>query len=140
MGAIFECRSGGVDDRKEFAPWADRPAVLLGHRRDDLTQVVQIVYHPRGEELAERHLPEGGMDTPSPQVLDLDQCIQRLEIRGPHGGEPTKKIAELPVPEESESRFSVDGLEDAFRAVLRMILVRSIQSHSSMWVRCPTTW
>jgi hypothetical protein len=109
--------SGRVDDWKELAPGTDRLGVLLGHRLDDLPQVVQIVHYPRGEELAERHLPKGGMDTLSPQVLDIDQRIQRLEIRGPHGRESGQKIAELPVPEADEPRFSIDGLEDAFRAV-----------------------
>ena len=56
--------SGRIDDGKELAPRADRLGVLLGHRLDDLTEVIQIVHHPRGEELAERHLPKGGMETP----------------------------------------------------------------------------
>src|SRR5260370_10278149 len=81
-----------IDDGKELAPRAHRLRVLLGHRIDDLTEVVEIVPHPRGEELPERHFPKGGMEAPSLQASDS------------------------------------------------ITLVRSIQSHSSTWMRCPTTW
>src|SRR5205807_5698421 len=107
-----------VDDGKELAPRANCLRVLLGHRLDDLTEVVEIVDHPRGEELPERHLPKGGMETPSLQVFRCDERAEGLEIRGPYGCEPVQKIAKLPAPESGEPSLPVDRPEEVFRAVL----------------------
>src|SRR5262249_5888860 len=50
--------SGRVDDREELAPGADGLAVLLGHRLHDLTEVIQVVSDPGGQQLTEGHLSE----------------------------------------------------------------------------------
>jgi len=39
-------------------PGADGLTILLGHYAGYLSQVSQVVYYPRGEELAQRHPPE----------------------------------------------------------------------------------
>ena len=70
-----------VDDGKELAPRANCLRVLLGHRLDDLTEVVEIVHHPRGEALPEGHFPKGGMQAPSLQVFRFYELAEAPDSR-----------------------------------------------------------
>lgn len=55
-------RSGRLQDREVLTPGANRFAVLLRHRLDQLAEVVQVVHRPGGQELGQAHRPERRVD------------------------------------------------------------------------------
>jgi hypothetical protein len=64
-----ESMSLGVDNGKIRTPGTDGLRVLLCHRLDDLTDVIEIVNYPRGEELVKSHFSKVGMNTAFTKVL-----------------------------------------------------------------------
>src|ERR1041384_354470 len=80
--------------------------------------MVQIVHDPRREELAERNLTKRGVNASSLQIPYVDQRAKRLDIRSPYRREASQEIIERPAFETSESRLSIDGIENTIRAVL----------------------
>src|SRR5262245_53896190 len=59
--AVAPPRASAVHHREVRAPGAHRLAVLLRHHPRRLRDVPQVVRHPGGEELPQRHRPELGV-------------------------------------------------------------------------------
>src|SRR3954468_8787941 len=80
-------QSRQVQDRQVRAPRADSVGVVLRHRLHCLMQMVEVVYHPGGEKLAQCDTAELRMLSASLEVLRRDEAVELVQIRLPGIGE-----------------------------------------------------